>query len=149
MTEPTDATPSASEQDAADPTAPRPPAASYVSSQRTSDRPSPSPEGLTPEEQKHQRETSLVMSITVLIAVALGAVPLVYLFLPAFYVPLGVLAWLVAPVLLTVLAAAALRRAQRGGRRGPRITARWALGAAIALFALPLAAIAYFNVAMN
>jgi cation transport ATPase len=149
MTEPTDATPSASEQDAADPTAPRPPAASYVSSQRTSDRPSPSPEGLTPEEQKHQRETSLVMSIVVIAAVVLGAVPLLYGAVIALFLPVLLVPWLVVPVLLTVLATTALRRAKRGGRRGPRITARWALGVAIALFALPLAAIAYFNVAMN
>lgn len=104
---------------------------------------------MTPEEQKHQRETSLVMSIVVIAAVVLGAVPLLYGAVIALFLPVLLVPWLVVPVLLTVLATTALRRAKRGGRRGPRITARWALGVAIALFALPLAAIAYFNVAMN
>lgn len=148
MTEPTDATPSADQPDAAEPSV-APPAASYVSTQWTRERPSPNPDGLTPEEQKHQRETSLVMSIVVIAAVVLGAVPLLYIFLIALFFPGGALIWFVAPVLLTVLAATALRRAKRGGRRGPRITARWALGAAIATFGLPLVVLAEFDAAMR
>ncbi len=148
MTEPTDATPSGVDSDAEETTV-APPAASYVSTQWVSDRPSPNPDGLTPEEQKHQRETSLVMSILVIAAVVLGAVPLLYIFLIALFIPGGALLWFVAPALLTVIAATALRRAKRGGRRAPRVTARWALGAAIATFGLPLVVLAEFYAAMH
>lgn len=148
MTEPMDATPSGHDPDAGVPPV-APPAASYVSTQWTTERPSPNPDGLTAEEQKHQRETSLVMSIVVIAAVVLGAAPLLYIFLMALFFPGGALIWFVAPILLTVLAATALRRAKRGGRRGPRVTARWALGAAIATFGLPLIVLAEFNAAMR